>query len=226
MFKLKAVVLLFCLLALAGQTNDAQKKGLVMMDKEKLAQRVELVSKELAAVTRADRTTIEQIETPFFRRGAIYRVVHLGEFRPMAFTVGIAEPDFTTLLPLNPKGFAELAGKAEFRLPDSSKEQLRYVVTFLETTRSFSENFRILQKFDDIELIPNPTDEEKQAYESLKAKYASAIQPPNFTGDVQVTAFAVKRRNLVKINARFSADGNIETTETILEENIPIAFTR
>lgn len=208
--------------------SDAQKKGLAMIDKEELARRIEPISDGLAPIVRLEATEIKQTETPFFKHGEIYRVIYLGGSHPIVFTVGTAQSDFTTMLPLNPKGFMELKEKAGLRKFESNKEALKYVVTFLETTRSFSENFLIIEKFDDIDLIPKPTDEEKQKYETLKGKFATIIQPPQISGNSpwEVTVFVIKQRSLVKINAKLSGDGNIETTETILEEVLPIPFTR
>ncbi len=234
MLKVKVIVLVIWLLAFAQQPNDAQKKGsvqkkgLVMIDREKLAKRIEPLSEGLSAVTRLEETKIEQLETPFFSRGAIYRLIHLGGSHPIVFTVGTAEPDFAVLLPLNPKGFMELKEKAGFRKFESNKEVLRYAVTFLETTRSFSENFRIIEKFDDIDLISQPKDEERQKQDSLRDKFAPVIQPPQVSGNSpwKVTVFAVRKKSLVKINAEFPADGNIETTETVLEADLPVSFAR
>jgi len=229
MLKLRIVVLVVWLLAFAYQPNDAQKKkGLTMIDKEKLAERIKPISDGLAPIVRLDGTKIEQAETPFFKRGEIYTVIYLGGSHPIVFTVGTAQEDFTVLLPLNPKGFIELKNKAGLRPFESKKEILQYAVTFLKTTRSFSENFRIIEKFDDINLIPQPTNEEKQQYDTLKDKFASDIQPPQISGNSpwKVTVFVIKRRSLVRINAAVSADGTIETTETVLEEALPIPFTR
>lgn len=207
-------------------SNEAQGKKVTIMDKEKLAQKVETINKELAAIIRAERTNIEAFETPFFRQGSIYKVVHLGEIRPMAFTIGVAESNFVVLLPLNSKGFEELKEKSDFLFPELIKDQIQYVLTFLETTRSFSDNFHILQEFEEIELIPKPTDKEKSSYTILKEKYKSLIKPPSFINDSQFIVFAIKKRDLVKITAKLSVNGKIECVETILEKDIPIAYTR
>lgn len=228
MLKLKLIVLIVLLPSFACLRGDAQKKGLAMIDKEELARRIEPISDGLAPLVKLEETKIEQIETPFFKHGDIYRVIYLGGSHPIVFTVGTTETDFTTMLPLNPKGFMELKDKAGLRSFETNKEALKYVVTFLETTRSFSENFRIIEKFDDIDLIPKPTEEEKQKYEDLKEKLATVIQPPKISGSSpwEATIFAIKRRSLVKINAKLSSDGNIETTETVLEETLPIPVSR
>lgn len=228
MLKLKIIVLIVLLPSFACLRSDAQKKGLVMIDKEELARRIEPISDGLAPIVRLEAAKIERVETPFFKHGEIYSVIYLGGSHPIVFTVGTAESDFTTMLPLNPKGFMELKEKAGLRKFESNKEALQYVVTFLKTTRSFSENFLIIEKFDDIDLIPKPTEEEKQRYETLKGKFASVIQSPQISGNApwEVTVFVIKQRSLIKINAELSAAGNIETTETVLEKDLPIPFTR
>lgn len=208
--------------------SDAQKKGLSMIEKEELARRIEPISDGLAPIVRLEATEIKQLPTPFFKHGEIYQVINLGRTRPMVFTVGTAQAEFTVMLPLNPKGFMELRDKAGLRPFETNKEALQYVVTFLETTRSFSENFRIIEKFDDINLIPKPTEEEKQKYEELKGKFSTVIQAPKISGSSswEAVVFTIKKRSLVKINAKLSSDGDIETSETVLEETLPIPFTR
>lgn len=229
MVRPKIIVFVVWLLAVASQPNDAQKKkGLNMIDKEKLAERIESVSDGLAPIVRLEETKIEQTETPFFKRGEIYTVIYLGGSHPIVFTVGTGQENFTVMLPLNPKGFMELKEKAGLRRFESNKEALQYVMTFLKTTRSFSENFLIIEKFDDIDSIPQPSDEEKQKQETLKNKFATVIEPPKISGSSpwKAVVYVIKRRSLVKINAELSANGNIETTETVLEEVLPIPYTR
>jgi hypothetical protein len=229
MVRPKIIVFVVWLLAVASQPNDAQKKkGLNMIDKEKLAERIESVSDGLAPIVRLEETKIEQTETPFFKRGEIYTVIYLGGSHPIVFTVGTAQENFTVMLPLNPKGFMELKEKAGLRRFESNKEALQYVMTFLKTTRSFSENFLIIEKFDDIDSIPQPSDEEKQKQETLKNKFATVIEPPKISGSSpwKAVVYVIKRRSLVKINAELSPNGNIETTETVLEEVLPIPYTR
>lgn len=194
------------------------------MDKAKLAQKIETVSKELADITRSERSKIEQIDTPFLKNGLIFRIIHLGEYRPMGFTVGVAEPEFTVLLPLNPKGFSDLMEKGGFTELHSSESHLQYALVFLETTGSFSENFRIIEKFEDIELIPKPTEDEEKRYGELNDKYSSIIKAPKISDNI-VTVYAIKQRNLVKITINVSSAGEIEKLESVMEENLPIAYT-
>jgi len=223
--KVIPIIIVFSLSVFVAGQNSVTKEKLVIMDKETLAKRVETISEELGGIVRSDATTVEKIETPFLRNGAIYRVAHLGKYRPMGFTVGIAEPDFTVLLPLNPKGFMELKEKAQIELSDSADERLKYVISFLEATRSFSQKFQILHKFDDIDLIPKPSDEEMEGYEKLKGKYVKLIEPPHFADDSKVVVFAIKQQSLVKIEGAVASNGDIKTSEDVLEPKLPIPFT-
>jgi hypothetical protein len=225
MLKLTPILLSLCMLLGSNAQNHVKKSRLEFMDKKTLADRVKRVSQGLDEIVRSNETSIEKIETPFLRKGAIYRVVHYGKYHPMGFTVGVAEPDFTVMLPLNPAGFMELKDKGQLILSDSPEERLQYVVTFLETTRSFSQHFMVLREFEDIKLIPEPSDREKKEFVALKEKYLKAIKPPSFVDDSKIIVFAVKERNLVKIESTINSRGDITTTEKVLEIELPIPFT-
>ncbi len=212
------------MLLVSNGQQQSRKDKLVIMDKETLAKRVAAVSDGLDEIVRSENTTIDRVETPFFRNGNIFRVVHLGDFHPMGFTVGISD-DFTIMLPSNPQGFMELKNKAGLKLTDSPNERVEYVVTFLNTTRSFSQKFQILDSFEDVDLIPQASDAEKADFQALEAKYAKVIKPPHFSGDSNVIVFAVKQLSLVRIDNHIEENGDIKSTETVLEKALPIAFT-
>jgi hypothetical protein len=199
-----------------------------MINKEALASRIEHLQPNLGAILRSATTRIEQIDTPFFEKGAIYRVVHIGPHHPLVFTVGCAERDFTVLLPANPEAFAQLAAKSALQL-DSDKSRVSYAIVFLESTRNFDRRFQILRRFDDIELIAKASEQEKQRYEQLRSSYGSVIRPPTIAsqdGKWTIAVIALKGQDLVRMEVKLDANGNVTLAESTLEKNLPISYAK
>jgi hypothetical protein len=199
-----------------------------MISKEALALRIERLEPNLAAIVRSATTRIDQIDTPFFEKGAIYRVVHIGRHHPLVFTVGCAERDFTVLLPANPEAFAQLAAESGLRL-DSDKARVSYAIAFLESTRSFDRRFQILRRFDDIELIAKASEQEKQRYEQLRGTYGSVIRPPTIAsqdGKWTVTVMVLKGQDLVRVEVKLDGSGKVALAESTIEKNLPISYAK
>lgn len=197
------------------------------MDKEILAKRVETINPEVAEKVRSEHSTVEEIETPFFRKGSVHRVIYSSPYRPITFVFGIAGDDFVISLPNNQKNFIELAQKADLQI-NSDELRLNYVEVFLESTRDFQSRFQIIRRFDEIELLNESSKEEKENYESLKAKYETKIKPPEIAGQSPwlVNLFVLKREDLLRLTVKLSSDGQLEIGEEVLEKNLPIAYVK
>lgn len=210
----------------AGATDQRQKDE-AMVNRADLAKRAEETSRQVADLVRRPETEVHQVATPFLVRGSIHHVASRPPLRPMVFTVGTADSDFTVLLGKNPKGFLALASRAGVRL-ETEPNRISYVTTYLETTCDLTSGFQILRGFDDIRLLNKPKPEERKRYDELRQKYANVIRPPQ-TSDQDpwtVNLFAVRRRNLVAIRARVQPDGKIDADEKVLEEAIPVPYTK
>jgi hypothetical protein len=210
-----------------GQSGAQVRKGVGMIDKESLAKRVESSSPEAARLIRAENTIIDRYETPFFDKGTIYRVTHLGKYRPITFVFGLAGDDYTVSLPLNPDGFVEFAQRAGLHL-DSNELRLAYVAVFLETTRDFQKRFQILRSFNDIELIRSPRPEELTRYKQLEEKYASVIRPPKISDSApwEINLLVLRGQNLLKSDVVLEPDGKVKVSESILEKDLPISYVK
>jgi hypothetical protein len=208
--------------AMTSLSSAAAQRRAVMPDRNDLARRIQPLSAELATMLRLADTQIEQLPTPFFHKGWVCRVTHLSPAHPIVFTAGGADPDYAVLLAANPKGFFELASKAELNLA-SGEDRVQYVTTFLLATRDFSERFEIAQSASDIKLIPNASEEQKAKYKSLTEKYADVIHPPALNGATEVEVFAILGQDLVEIHARIEDNGMIERSDQTLERDLPIA---
>ncbi|HEY7338959.1 MAG TPA: hypothetical protein VH639_28980 [Bryobacteraceae bacterium] len=198
-----------------------------MPDKEALAKRIEPHAKETADLVRDANTSVEQYPTPFFSSGAIYRVTNRAPRHPIWFTVGCAGQDYTVMLPMNQKGFMELATKAGLDLR-GEPNRLAYVIAFLEATQDTRKRFQILNGASDIQIINQATDEEKARYDALVEKYRSIIKPPKFDDldPSRATVFALVGQDLVEIGIKLSNSGKLERSDKMLEENLPIAYAK
>ncbi len=197
------------------------------MDKETLAKKVETINTEVAEKIRSEHSTVEELETPFFGKGSVHRVIYSSPYRPITFVFGIAGDNFVVSLPNNRKNFIKLAERADLQI-NSDTLRLSYVEVFLESTRDFQSRFQIISRFADIELINKPSEEEKENYESLKAKYETKIKPPEISGQSPwlVKLFVLKRQDLLRLNVKLSSEGQMEVGEEILEKNLPIAYVK
>lgn len=195
------------------------------MDKETLAKRTEPFGKEVAAMIREPRSTLEQRPTPFFKDGAIYIVTYPGKFDPRTLVIGASDGEVTGFLASQPAEFMKLAKKAGV---DLSKPDLRmeYIRAFLETTRDFKLPFRLINQFGDLKPPNAPTPEQTAEYNRLQAKYGNLIHPPKLEGQGpwQFTGFAQRGASLVQIAGTLNKDGEIQTTDKPLETSEVIAY--
>jgi type VI secretion system secreted protein VgrG len=86
-----------------------------------------------------------------------------------------------------------------------------------------------LHRFDDIQLIARPTEQEKQRYEKLRNAYESVVRPSMIIsqdGHWKVTVFALKGQDLVRLDIKLSANGKVAPNESILERDLPISYAK
>jgi hypothetical protein len=220
-----ALVLWCVVIAACAQPSGKQQTGGITMDKETLARRVEPLGKEIAGMIREPRSTLEQRPTPFFKDGAIYIVTYPGKFDPRTLVIGTADGQVTTFLSNQPAEFIKVAKKAGV---DLSTPELRteYVKTFLETTRDFKLPFRLINKFEDLKPPNAPSPEQTAEYNRLKTKYANIIHPLKLegAGPWQFTGFAQRGPSLVQIVGTLGKDGEIQSSDKVLETSEVIAY--
>lgn len=216
-----------CLAAVSGHANFLDARELcTVMDKEALARRLEPIGKELADWVRLDTTRVDQFDTPFFTRGGVYRVIHSAKYNPVVFTLGCAD-EVTEMLPRNPAGFMRLAGHAGLSL-NSPEQRIAYVRVFLESTQDQRGRFQILGNVGEIRLIAKPSEEETSHYRRLQEDYDAVIKPPA-VGDGppwEVTLFSLIGQNLVQLKVKLLPDGQVAVVESVLEQDLPIAYVR
>lgn len=202
------------------QTNQSNK-----MNREKLAEQIEKTDANTAATIRNEKNSLEQVPTPFLKRGAVYCVTKFTPTRPVKIFIGSNEADFTAVLNANADAFAEFAASAGLLL-DKRQLRLSYVQTYLEIVYSPAKRFQILQNINELEERPNLDIEGKQRFQAINVKYEKTIVAPQATDAVpyHATIFAVHSQNLVKLDLTIEHDGKITVQETILEKDLPIPY--
>ncbi len=198
-----------------------------MTNRAELAQRAVPISKQVAEVLQREETEITELSTPFLIHGSIYRISSRPPLRPLVFTMGVAGPDYAVLLGKNPPGFLDMAARAGVNL-DTDPLRIAYVTTYLETTCDQLSGFQILSRFDDIRVLNKPKQAEKERLEKLRQQYSSQIVPPRTSKDDpwKVNLFAVDQRNLIAIQASLQPDGKVTVEKKILEEAIPVTYSK
>ena len=210
-----------------GAKQALPQKENKRMDKETLAKRIGAIHPEVVDMVLAEHTTIDPIATPFFSDGSIQRVIYPSPYRPVTFVFGFAGKDFAISLAKNPDGFVELAKHAGLLL-DSSQMRVAYAEAFLESTRDFQKRLQILRRFEDIELINQPTVEERENYDALRMKYQKQIKPPEVSGkDASVVKlWVLKQQDLLRARLTIADDGSVKVNEETVEKELPIAVVK
>jgi hypothetical protein len=196
----------------------------VMDDRGNLARLVEPLDGEAARLIRDPKSTVTRMATPFLRDGFIFVVIYHGRYKPVGFTIGYARPgNFTVLLPVNLAGFNELVTKAGVSL-ETNALRLSYAIAELEATRSFSETFRVIRRFDDLRLSPSPTAEEEKRFREIKEKYEHRIALPETSenGPWELPIYVLSRNDLCLFTVTINPDGTSKVSKTVLEANTPM----
>lgn len=197
-----------------------------MMNRTDLAVLVEPLNPTCARMIRAEMTDVEQVPAPFIGGGAIYRVTHMLPTRPVVFTVGCVGRR-AALLADNPDAYVRVARAGGVRLQDDTA-RLAYVVTYLETTRSFGERFQILRSVD--ELVPrHGLDPQAMArLEAIRGRFRDRVAQPAIAGRGPwgVTVFAIHGQALEQITLVLDPDASIYPTRLVLEPDLPISYAR
>jgi hypothetical protein len=184
---------------------------------------VEETYAELAADT---ATQVEIYPAPFLTRYEIYRVEHRNPSKPVVFYVGYAPGEQVYVLTGAPAELIALARVDGARIdsPDSAEA---YTITFLETTRSMSELFYVVESTDDVQFRPNLSPEQEQAKAAFVEEYGPVIQPASAAPadyGYLVTVYAVRDQALERHAVSVGPDGTVTDEITILERDLPLVY--
>ncbi|MCZ2391029.1 MAG: hypothetical protein LC113_08130 [Acidobacteria bacterium] len=192
------------------------------IDRSELLKRTVPLGNPVHTTLEKPETVVEQISTPYFATGAVYRVSTRPPERPRVYNLGVWGNDGVILLNEEPDNFYKLASMANLRF-SSGSDYVAYVVTFLETTSGFKRHPQILNSIEKAWWVPKPDAAEAQKRDEMIAKYSSTVEPPKLSSDAESTVvlYAISNLKLVMIKAKVASDGKIKLDEKVLEENTP-----
>lgn len=191
-----------------------------------LSDRLRPLDAYLATAVEAPGTVVTPLATPFFERGAVLMVTARVGSRPLLFTVGLAEPDFAVLLESDAAAFGDLAARAGVRL-ETPADRAAYAETFLAATRAFDRTFTVVHNVNDVVARPSKAEEAAARLAQMRADHGAAIEPPTLSDDAPwlYRAFALRGRDLVRIELTLHRDGRVTTREAVLARALPVAYT-
>jgi hypothetical protein len=195
------------------------------LTRQQLTQRATRLGPPVLTALEAAETVVEQIPTPFFAHGAIYRVSTRAPMRPRLYVLGVWGNDGLVLLNNNPAGYFELAANGGLNLASES-HRVQYVTSFLESTSDFTSAIQILNRIEDAWWLPSPTPEESKRREEVIAKYTKVVEAPKLSpgSSTTVVVFLIRSRALVRLEAKLETSGRIQITESVLEAELPTVY--
>jgi hypothetical protein len=203
------------------------QETITVADKQTLAKRIEPLGKEAAELIRRPETRVDEFRAPFFTRGGVYQATNPAPRRPIAFTFGVAPPNYAVMLPNNPEGFMDLATHAGIDV-SSDENRLLYAQIFLMATRDFSRRFQVLHEVSEIERIARPTEREAKRYQEILGRFKAQVQQPRLLtpGSPEAIFFALIGQDLFEIKLKIANDGRVQRSDTLLDADLPIAFAK
>ena len=206
----------------AGAPNG---EASMKLDRNDLAQRIEGQDEHIARILRDKRTSVKRYDTPFLQGAAIYEAIYKLPTKPVGFAIGATDAGQAVIIGGDPKKFNSLVQSAGIDL--STDEQRRsYALVFLESTRNFGRHFQIISSIEELELVPNASEEERSRFEAIVTEYSRVVVPLKITREGEdwfALAFAMRNRQLVRLKLKFTeAQPEIQVEEAVLEEELPV----
>jgi len=191
-----------------------------MDDKEPLAALVEPINVEQARLIRDPHTTVTRLPTPFLRNGLIFQFDWRGPYKIVSGTIGYTRQNNAIyFLAASPNNFDQLIANASLTI-DTDEQRLSYAVTRLAVTRRFDETYRILDKFDDLTLLPDAAPEAQARAREMRARYSTRIVPPHVEADGsgwRVPVFVLVGDDLCLDTVIIARDGTSRVERVVLE---------
>jgi hypothetical protein len=163
-------------------------------------------------------TTFTRYPAPFLRRHEIWALDYADAHHAVFLFVSWAEGEPARLLSGRPEAFVATA-RADGVTIASPDEALVYATTLLEATRETGPLLTVLRSAADLPLVPDPTDAERAAIESLE------IVPPSARAAVEGYAVALlvtRDETLLRLVVDVGRDGGATVTETELADDLPL----
>jgi hypothetical protein len=163
---------------------------------------------------------ITRMETPFFRAVELYYVYITYLDWPFAFTLGHVEDWATVLLEGNPDGWSQLAESGvNLSTPDL---RVAYGATFLEATRYFFTRFQLVVDPTQLGSFEGLTPAQCTELEAARAKVVAPYVSITETAPWIARYYVVQGYSLLRVHLKISADGTIERTDELLQDDVPL----
>jgi hypothetical protein len=223
-FRLWAILSLLVLIGMACGGDGPE--GAAADLQTQLAEALGPVDETYAELAADTATQVEIYPAPFLTRYEIYRVEHRNPSKPIVFYVGYAPGEQAYVLTGTPAELIDLVRVDGVRI-DSPDAAEAYAVTFLETTRSMSELFYVIESTDDVQFRPNLSPDQEQAKAAFVEEYGPVIEPANAApvdDGYLVTVYAVRDQALERHAVSVGPDGAVTDEATTLERDLPLVY--
>jgi hypothetical protein len=191
-----------------------------MDDREPLATLVEPVNASQAQLIRDPRTTVRRLVTPFLQGGLIFRFDWRGPYKIVSGTIGYTRQNNAIyFLAASPENLDRLIAATRVVI-ETDEQRLSYALTRLEATRRFDETHRVLNRFEDMELLSDAPPAAQARAKEMRARYAPLIAPPYVDADRhgwQVRVFVLAGDDLCLDTVMIGRDGTSRMKRTVLE---------
>jgi len=163
---------------------------------------------------------LKKLETPFLAKATVYRIIVA---HPAGFGhthVACVDPDAIFLLDRDPKAVSRLLKAAQANL-DSPENRLAYLRFYLWVVG----RWELLETYAQLQgrFTPNLPGAKKRIA-TLKKRYEARIYLPSMKGPfpIQTKGYALGFNELLEIKVELKPDGELITTTSRLEKNLPI----
>ena len=160
-----------------------------------------------------------QLPTWFPRDALIFRFDWWGPYKIVARTIGYTRHDNAIyFLGGSAEDFDRLIANARVMI-DTDEQRLSYAMTRLEATRSFARTYLVLERFEDMKLLPESNRRRRHTRETCYTLRASHRAAPRGSGRSGLTGpgICAVRRQSVSRHRADRADGTSRVERTVLE---------
>ncbi len=192
------------------------------MNKEVLAEKIESIDANTAAIIRDKQTKIEQILTPFMQNGEILVARKFAPSRLIEIFIGKSGEN-AFLIGGDAARYFEFTEKTKLSI-NSTETRIAYLKNFLQITEAGNGRFQLLESIDEIKIRPNLSDEDKQKFAQFQTKFKHIIVPVKEIADFKYIAFAIKNQDLVKLSLVVKPDNKIDRKDEIIEKDLLIPY--
>jgi len=178
-------------------------------------------------VVMRNTANIQEVKVSFLNSWKFLNVNYFSPGSPLQFYLGLNIPVEAVVLTGNPASYSNMVSKDHIGI-STQEMALEFAKTFLETTRSNSFTFYLVNSVDDIDFLPTSTETIQDEINGLKKSLSDLVKPPFVTFADQkylVTLYAVMGLDLVLFEVTVLPMGTIVMRKNEIQKNMPICRT-